>query len=168
MLLRVEPPALFSWLFLNSSHLLPFLLAIPLFLSSLTAFTSGSARLSLIRSGFSSSTTSLRNSWAPPAGTPGPFSLSDSGALEQAATQAGFSEVSSESLELILELDSAADYAQFMQAVSPSIHALLASQSTEQQERIWQAIRETVQKRYGHADGTVRIPGETICLVARC
>ena len=105
---------------------------------------------------------------APPAGTPGPFSLSASGALEQAVTQAGFSEVSSESLELILELDSAADYAQFMQAVSPSIHALLASQSTEQQERIWQAIRETVQKRYGPADGTVRIPGETICLVARC
>ena len=51
-------------LFLNSFHLLPFLLAIPLFLSSLTAFTSGSAQLSLIRSGFSSSTTSLRNSWA--------------------------------------------------------------------------------------------------------
>ncbi len=66
MLLRVEPAALFSWLFLNSSHLLPFLLTIPLFLPSLTGFTSGSARLSLIRSGFSSSTTSLRNSWAPP------------------------------------------------------------------------------------------------------
>jgi hypothetical protein len=63
MLLRVEPPALFSWLFLNSSQLLPFLLAIPLFLPSLTGFTSGSARLSLIRSGFSSSTTSLRTSW---------------------------------------------------------------------------------------------------------
>src|SRR5712691_5029860 len=64
MLVRVEPPALFSWLFLNSSHLLPFLLTIPLFLPSLTGFTSGSARLSLSRSGFSSSTTSLRNSWA--------------------------------------------------------------------------------------------------------
>jgi hypothetical protein len=66
MLLRVEPPALFSWLFLNPSHLLPFLLSIPLFLPSLTGFTSGSARLSLIRSGCSSSTTSLRNSWAVP------------------------------------------------------------------------------------------------------
>jgi enediyne biosynthesis protein CalE5 len=105
---------------------------------------------------------------SPPPGMPGIFSLSDVGRLEQAFTQAGWSSVSSESLELILELDSAADYAQFMQAISPSLNALLASQSTERQERIWQAVRETVQKRYGRADGTVRIPGETICLVARC
>jgi len=104
---------------------------------------------------------------SPPPGMPGLFSLSDVGRLEQAFTQAGWSGVGSESLELNLELDSAADYAQFMQAISPSLNALLVSQSTEQQERIWQAVRETVQKRYGRADGTVRIPGETICLVAR-
>jgi len=104
---------------------------------------------------------------SPPPGMPGLFSLSDVGRLEQAFTQAGWSGVGSESLELNLELDSAADYAQFMQAISPSLNALLASQSTEQQERIWQAVRETVQKRYGRADGMVRIPGETICLVAR-
>src|SRR5437588_10896480 len=63
MLLRVEPPGLFSWLFLDSSHLLPFSLSIPLFLLSPTSSTSSSARLSLIRSGINSSTTSLRNSW---------------------------------------------------------------------------------------------------------
>src|SRR5216684_7743244 len=51
MLLRVEPHGLFSWLFLNSSHLLPFLLSIPLFLPSLTGGASRSVRLSLIRSG---------------------------------------------------------------------------------------------------------------------
>src|SRR5437588_7253837 len=63
MLLRVKPPGLFSWLFLDSSHLLPFSLSIPLFLLSPTSSTSSSARLSLIRSGINSSTTSLRNSW---------------------------------------------------------------------------------------------------------
>jgi hypothetical protein len=57
---------------------------------------------------------------------------------------------------------------QFMRAISPSLNALLASQSTEQQERIWQSVEETVRKRYGRADGTVALPGETICLVARC
>src|SRR5258708_17017701 len=66
MLLRVEPHGLFSWLFLDSSHLLPFSLSIPLFLLSPTSSTSSSARLSLIRSGINSSTTSLRNSWARP------------------------------------------------------------------------------------------------------
>jgi len=105
---------------------------------------------------------------APPPGMPGLFSLSDVGRLEQAFTQAGWSEVGSESLELMLELGSAADYVRFMQAISPSLNALLASQSTEQQERIWQAVGETVHQRYSRADGTVGLPGETICLVARC
>ena len=104
---------------------------------------------------------------APPAGMPGPFSLSDRSALEQAFARAGFSEVHSELMELTLELPSASDYTGFIRAVSPSINALLAGQSAEQQERIWQAIRDTVQERYGSADGSVRIPGETICIGAR-
>jgi len=104
---------------------------------------------------------------APPPGTPGLFSLSDAGRLEQAFTRAGFSEVRSESLQLMLELGSAADYVQFMRAISPSLNALLASQSTDQQERIWQGVEETVHERYRRADGTVGLPGETICLAAR-
>jgi len=104
---------------------------------------------------------------SPPPGMPGPFSLSDIGALEQAFTQTGFSEVSSKPLELTLELASASDYIQFIRAISPSINTLLASQSAEQQERIWLAVRDTAQERYGRADGTVRIPGETICILAR-
>src|SRR5215469_3726486 len=104
---------------------------------------------------------------SPPPGMPGPFSLSDIGVLEQALAQVGFSEVRSEPLELRLEFASASDYARFIQAVSPSINALLASQRAEQQERIWQAIQETVQERYGSADGKMRMPTETICIVAR-
>jgi SAM-dependent methyltransferase len=104
---------------------------------------------------------------SPPPGMPGPFSLSDIGTLEQAFTQAGFSEVDSKPLELTLELASASDYIRFIRAISPSISTLLASQSAEQQERIWLAVRDTAQERYGRADGTVRIPGETICILAR-
>ncbi len=51
MLLRVAPHGFFSWLFLHSSSLLPFLLSIPLVLPSLTDAASGSERLSLLRSG---------------------------------------------------------------------------------------------------------------------
>lgn len=104
---------------------------------------------------------------SPPAGMPGPFSLSNIGALEQAFNQAGFSEVGSKTLELTLELASASDYMRFIRAISPTTNALLASQSAEQQERIWLAIRDTAQERYGRADGTVRIPAETICILAR-
>ncbi len=60
----MEPHGLCSWLFLDFSHLLPFSPSIPLFLPSLMSSTFSSARLSPTRSGVSSSTASLRNSWA--------------------------------------------------------------------------------------------------------
>lgn len=103
---------------------------------------------------------------SPPPGMPGIFSLSDSKALEQAFMQAGWSSVSSSPLQLTLELDSALDYARFIRAISPPINALLASQSAEQQERIWQAVGDTAQKRYGSANGSIRIPAETTCILA--
>ena len=103
---------------------------------------------------------------SPPPGTPGIFSLADSKALERAFIQAGWSSVSISPLELTLELDSARDYTGFMRAISPPINALLASQSAEQQERIWQAVQDTAQKRYGSANGGVRIPAETTCILA--
>ena len=103
---------------------------------------------------------------APPPNTPGAFSLADSKVLEQAFIQAGWSSVSSSPLELIMELDSSRDYVSFMRAISPSFNALVASQSPEQQERIWQAIEDTTQKRYGSANEDVRIPAETICTLA--
>ena len=64
------------------------------------------------------------------------------------------------------EFASAWDYVRFLQATSP-LHAVLAKHGLAQQERIWQAIRETVQERYGRADGTILIPNETTCLLAR-
>ena len=104
---------------------------------------------------------------APPVGMPGPFSLSDRNALEQAFAQAGFSEVHSELMELTLELASVSDFTGFIRAVSPSVNALFAGQSAEQQERIWQAVQDTAQERYGSADGSVRLPAEAICISAR-
>lgn len=103
---------------------------------------------------------------APPPNAPGAFSLADSKVLEQAFIQAGWSSVSSSPLELTMELDSARDYVSFMRAISPSFNALVAGQSSEVQERIWQAIEDTTQKRYGSANAGVRIPAETICALA--
>jgi hypothetical protein len=103
---------------------------------------------------------------SPPPGTPGIFSLADSNALEQAFIQAGWSSVSISSMELILELDSVRDYSGFMRAIPPPPNTLLASQSAEQRERIWQAVEDTAQKRYGTANGGVRIPAETTCVLA--
>lgn len=98
-------------------------------------------------------------------GYPGPFSLADREALERTFAQSGWSLVHSEAFPVHSEFATAWDYVRFMQAISP-LNALLAKLHVEQQERIWQAISETVQERYGRADGTILIPNETICLLA--
>ncbi len=103
---------------------------------------------------------------SPPPGTPGVFSLADSKALEQAFIQAGWSSISSEPLEFVTEFDSAVDYVRFMRAISPPLNAMLARQSAKEQERIWQAVQDTAQKRYGNADGSIRIPAESTCVLA--
>ncbi len=99
-------------------------------------------------------------------GSPGPFSLADREALERAFAQAGWSSVHSEAFPVNEEFASAGDYVRFLQAISP-LSVRLAKLGVEQQERIWQAIHRTVQERYGRADGTILIPNETICLLAR-
>jgi SAM-dependent methyltransferase len=102
----------------------------------------------------------------PPPGYHGPFSLADREALERAFAQAGWSSVHSEAFLVNAEFASAGDYVRFMQAISP-LNALLRKLGVEQQQHIWQAIRETVQERYGRADGTIFIQNETTCLLAR-
>jgi SAM-dependent methyltransferase len=102
----------------------------------------------------------------PPPGYQGPFSLADREALEQTFIQAGWSSLQSEAFPVTAEFASAGEYVRFLQATSP-LSAVLAKLGVEQQEHIWQAIRETVQERYGRADGTIFIPNETTCLLAR-
>lgn len=101
-------------------------------------------------------------------GTLGPFSLADIDALKLVFAQAGFSEVRSEAMMLTFEFATASDFMRHRQEISASTNVMLANQSTEQQKRIWLAIRDAAQQQYGGADGTVRIPGETICVVGRC
>jgi hypothetical protein len=59
----VELSGLFSWLFLDSPHFLPFSLSIPLLLLPLLSTPSRSLQLPPTRREISSSTTALRNSW---------------------------------------------------------------------------------------------------------
>lgn len=104
---------------------------------------------------------------SPSPGTLGPFSLADIDALKLAFAQAGFSEVRSEAMMLTFGFATASDFMRHRQEISASTNAMLASQSTEQQERIWLAIRDAAQQQYASTDGTVRIPGETVCIVGR-
>jgi ubiquinone/menaquinone biosynthesis C-methylase UbiE len=103
---------------------------------------------------------------APPEETPGPFSLADSNALEQALRQAGFVHVRSERLTVTWELASVDEYVSRQQDVAAPLRAMLADQTSERQAEVWQAISDAA-GRYAVADGTIRMPNEAICVVGR-
>ena len=101
----------------------------------------------------------------PPAGTPNPFNLGDVSVLEQALSDAGFTDVRSEHLVVTMEWPSAEEYITFLRDIAPII-PILASYSAEKQAQAWQAIKEAVQ-HYATADGAVTMPNEAICVVGR-
>ncbi|MDE3117637.1 MAG: hypothetical protein KGL03_01350, partial [Nitrospirota bacterium] len=83
-----------------------------------------------------------------------------------ALAQAGFSDIRSEPLSLTFEWASAEDYTRFQQDIAAPIVALVAKEPAARQAEVWRAITEAA-RQYAGADGTVRMPGEAICVAAR-
>ena len=102
----------------------------------------------------------------PQPGILGPFSLSDPNALEKTFTNAGFTDVQSNRLNVTFEWGSPGDYTRFIQAIGAPVRALMASESAERQTSIWQAVTEAV-RPYVTGDGVVRLPAEAICIVGQ-
>ena len=103
---------------------------------------------------------------APPAGTPGTFSLADEHVLERSFTQAGFAEVAIERQTLTFEYPSLEKFIEERPATSASIRIMLAEASAVQRETIWQIVAEAIGK-YQDAAGVLRIPTETLCVVGK-
>ena len=101
---------------------------------------------------------------APPGGMPGPFSLSDVGALEQALRQAGLANVHSERMVLTAEWPSAQEFVNMLLDIAAPLKAMLDRQPVEKRTGVLRAIEESI-AQYASADGTVRIPNEAICVV---
>ncbi len=102
----------------------------------------------------------------PPPGMLGPFSLADVTILERALAQAGFSDIHSRPLSLTFEWASAEDYTRFQQDIAAPVVAMVAKEPPARQAEVWRAITEAA-RQYAAADGTVRMPGETICWSAK-
>jgi len=103
---------------------------------------------------------------APPTGAPGPFSLADVATLEQAFTQAGFTDVSSERLNVSFEYPSGEAYKSLTQDVAAPIAAMLADKPDALREQVWQAIASAA-GQYAAADGTIRMDNQAICVSGR-
>ena len=102
----------------------------------------------------------------PPAGTPDAFSLADVRVLERTFTQAGFTEIHTERLTVTLEYASVDEIIRERQAAGPTFRAMLADISAEERVTVRHTMADAV-GQYTGADGIVRLPNETICIVGQ-
>ncbi len=102
----------------------------------------------------------------PPPETPTLFKLSTPGLLEQAFAEAGFTDVRSEHMDVIMEFDSPEAYMQMMLDIAAPIIALIDQQPAALREEILRGI-EKAAGEYAVAGGGVRMPNETVCVVGR-
>lgn len=102
----------------------------------------------------------------PPPGTPNIFSLADRTALERSLTQAGFTNVRTEPLNVSLEFESVDVYIRMLQDTSPPIWNLLANQSEERKAEVWRAVAEA-NRPFAAADGALHLEAESVLVAAR-
>jgi len=86
----------------------------------------------------------------PPApGLPGPFSLGQPGALEDAHRAAGFEEVVVRTVQAPVRFASAAECVRFERESFGALHAMLAGVPAEQREHAWERIAQELARFEG-------------------
>jgi ubiquinone/menaquinone biosynthesis C-methylase UbiE len=101
----------------------------------------------------------------PPAGTPGPFSLSDENMLRNSLINSGFKDITVERMDVSFDFDSAEDYTSFVYETAAPLQAMLANQPHERKEEILKAITESTRKYAENDTSSVRLSNEAICVV---
>jgi len=88
---------------------------------------------------------------APAPGQPGPFSLGQPGVLEQAYTDAGFTDVRTRVVEAPVRMASAAECARFERESFGALHQMLSGLPENEREEAWAEIEETLAQFEGPA-----------------
>ena len=100
----------------------------------------------------------------PPPDAPNLFKLGAPGLIESILEQSGFKDVDATVVTLDLESRSAEEYRDFVQDIAPPVRMLVANRRPEEQEAYWKAFVEGA-RAYASADGSVKLPGDTILAV---
>ncbi len=99
----------------------------------------------------------------PPPGMPGPFALAAPGAVAELFRQAGLTDVSSEVLDLTLELPSVDEHLRFLRDAFGALHQMMAGLDDAERQAAWDAVAEAL-GALGGAQG-FRSPGQLIVCV---
>jgi ubiquinone/menaquinone biosynthesis C-methylase UbiE len=103
----------------------------------------------------------------PPAGAPGPFSLSNENMLRNSLTESGFKEVIIERMDVTFNFDSAEVYTSFVYETAAPVQAMLANQQQERREEILKAISESAREYAENDTPNIWMSNEAICVVGR-
>lgn len=106
------------------------------------------------------------NAPPPPPGTPSVFDLADTDLLERLFSQAGFSQIRVEILNVTFGFDSASTFTAFHRQVTAPIQAMLASQTEERKQQVWDSLTDAA-STYADSHGRVSIDNEAICVVGK-
>ena len=100
----------------------------------------------------------------PPEGAPGIFSLSAPGSIEDVFKTAGFSDVHTEEMTVIIELPSAETFVEMFRDTAGAVTTMVAEQPAQMQEEIWGQVTAGI-RRFATDEGSIRLPNQTICVV---
>jgi ubiquinone/menaquinone biosynthesis C-methylase UbiE len=101
----------------------------------------------------------------PPAGAPGPFRLAPRAEFESVLQQAGFSEIATQSMEVVFEVTSAELHWQIVSDMSAPIERARAALPAEDVQRLKDAMAEAIEPyRAGHR---IRLPNTALCISGR-
>jgi ubiquinone/menaquinone biosynthesis C-methylase UbiE len=103
----------------------------------------------------------------PPAGAPGPFSLSNENILRNSLIESGFKDVIIERMDVTFNFDSAEVYTSFVYETAAPVQAMLANQQQERREEILKAISESAREYAENDTPNIRMSNEAICVVGR-
>jgi hypothetical protein len=103
----------------------------------------------------------------PPAGAPGPFSLSNENMLMNSLIESGFKDVIIERMDVTFNFDSAEVYTSFVYETAAPVQAMLANQQQERREEILKAISESAREYAENDTPNIRMSNEAICVVGR-
>lgn len=107
------------------------------------------------------------NSPPPPAGSPGPFSLSDENFLKNSLISSGFKGVAIERMNVTFDFGSSEAYASFVCETAGPLQAMLLKETQERRQEILKAVIESARKYADNNTGTVKLTNEAICIVGK-
>lgn len=101
---------------------------------------------------------------SPPAGSPGPYSLSDESMLRNYFVNTGFKDVTIERMNVTFDFGSSEAYSSFVHETAGPLQEMLSNESPERRQKILEAVSESARK-FADNIGTVKFSNDAICII---